>query len=122
VDLTGIKKADGGQTVAELYAGKDRLAGQKVSVRGRVVKTRANIMDKNWVHLRDGTGADGSNDLTITTAGPLPEVGATVLVTGQLAKDKNLGLGYAYAILLEDAQVTTEQPPVRPTTGDGQDR
>ena len=44
VDLTGIAKADGGKTVAEIYAGKDALASTKVTVRGKVVKSNSGIM------------------------------------------------------------------------------
>lgn len=108
VDTAGLQKAEGGKSVAELFAEKDQLAGKTVSVRGKVVKALANTMDRNWLHLRDGTGADKTNDLTVTTKDPLPGVGATVLVTGTLAKDKNLGLGYQYEVLIEDAKVTTE--------------
>jgi hypothetical protein len=108
VDTSGIKRVEGGKTVAEVFAEKDQLAGKQVVVRGKVVKTRDNIMGKNWVHVRDGTGAEKTNDLTITTSDPLPTVGATVVVTGQLSKDKDLGLGYKYDVLIEDAKVKTE--------------
>ena len=108
VDLSGIAKAPGGKTVAELYAEKDQLAGKQVVVRGKVVKTRDNIMGKNWLHVRDGSGTDKTNDLTVTTSDPLPAVGATVLVSGQLAANKDLGLGYKYDVLVEDAKVKTE--------------
>ena len=108
VDLSGIKKAEGGKTVAELFAEKDQLAGKQVIVRGKVVKTRDNIMGKNWVHVRDGTGSENTNDLTVTTSDPLPNLGATVVVTGQLSRNKDLGLGYKYDVIVEDAQVKTE--------------
>ncbi len=108
VDLAGIRKAEGGKTVAEVYADKDQLAGQSVSVHGKVVKTHPTVMGKNWLHVRDGSGTDKTDDLTVTTLGPLPSVGETVLVTGTLAVNKNLGLGYQYEVLLEDAKVTTE--------------
>ena len=108
VDLSGIKKAEGGKTVAEVFADKDQLAGQQVVVRGKVVKTRDNIMGKNWVHVRDGTGTDGTNDLTVTTSDPVPMVGATVVVTGQLSRNKDLGLGYKYDVIIEDAKVKAE--------------
>ena len=108
VDLSGIAKADGGKTVAELYAEKDQLAGQKVTVRGKVVKTNAGIMDKNWLHVRDGSGAEGTNDLTVTTSGELPKVGDTVLVTGALTLNKDFGMGYQYPVIVEDAAVTIE--------------
>jgi hypothetical protein len=59
--------------------------------------------------VRDGSGAEGTNDLTITTAtGTMPNVGDTVLVTGNVALNKDFGMGYAYDILIEDAQVTVE--------------
>ncbi len=73
VDLTGITKADGGKTVAEVFAEKDALAGQPVTVRGKAVKVNAGIMGTNWVHVRDGSGADGTNDLTVTHRRHRPE-------------------------------------------------
>jgi predicted small lipoprotein YifL len=80
VDLAGIAKAEGGQTVAEVYAGKDALAGKPVTVRGKVVKLNTGIMGRNWLHVRDGSGTEGTNDLTVTTQStPLPKVGDTVL-------------------------------------------
>jgi hypothetical protein len=113
VDLAGIAKAEGGKTVAEVFAEKDQLAGQKVVVRGKVVKTNANIMGKNWLHVRDGSGSDKTNDLTVTApggAGVLPNVGDTVVVTGQVALNKDFGMGYTYDVILEDAVVTVEAP------------
>jgi len=108
VDLTGIAKAEGGKTVAEVFAEKDALAGKPVTFRGKVVKTNPDIMGKNWLHVRDGSGAEGTNDLTITTAGTLPNVGDTVVVTGNVTLNKDFGMGYAYDVLVEDAQVTVE--------------
>jgi len=109
VDLTGIVKAEGGKTVAEVFTEKDALAGQKVAVRGKVVKTNAGIMGKDWVHVRDGSGADGTNDLTVTTTmNPLPKVGDTVLVTGTAVTNKDFGMGYQYPVMLESAEVKIE--------------
>ncbi len=110
VDLTGIARADGGKTVAEIHAERTALAGQTVAVRGKVVKANANIMGMNWLHVRDGSGAEGTNDLTITTAAaaPLPSVGDTVVVTGAVVIDKDLGMGYQYSVLIEDAAISVE--------------
>jgi hypothetical protein len=108
VDLTGIAKAEGGKTIAEVFAEKEALAGQPVTFRGKVVKTNPDIMGKNWLHVRDGSGEEGTNDLTITTAGTLPNVGDTVLVTGNVTLNKDFGMGYAYDVLVEDAKVTVE--------------
>jgi hypothetical protein len=111
VDLTGIAKAEGGKTVAEVFAEKDSLAGQPVTVRGKVVKANSGIMGKDWLHVRDGSGAEGSNDLTVTMAAgatPAAGVGDTVLVTGTVALNKDFGMGYAYDVIVEDAKVTVE--------------
>jgi hypothetical protein len=107
VELSEIEEAPGGKTVAELFEEKARLAGEEVVVRGKVVKFTPGIMGKNWLHLRDGTGVDGSNDLTVTTEASA-KVGDTVLVRGAVTVDKNFGFGYRYSLLIEDAQVTIE--------------
>ena len=108
VDLTGVTKAEGGLTIAEVYADPAKLAGQKVTVRGKVVKTNAGIMGTNWVHVRDGSGAEGTNDLTLTTNGEVPKVGDTVVVTAPVTLNKDFGMGYVYPVILEDAEVTVE--------------
>lgn len=107
VDLSNIKKAEGGQTVAELFAEKAALAGKEVVVRGRVVKYTPSVMGKNWIHLRDGSGGSGTDDLTVTTSADAA-VGKTVLVRGKLSTDKDYGFGYHYDVIIEDATVTVE--------------
>ncbi len=108
VDLSGIAKADGGKTVEEVYKEKDALANGKVVVRGKVVKVNPAIMGKNWLHVRDGSGGDGTNDLTVTTAGTLPEVGEVVVVTGTVVLDQDFGMGYQYPVIVQDAEITIE--------------
>lgn len=107
MDFSGIQRPAGGKTVAEVFAGKNQLAGKEVLVRGLVVKFSANIMSKNWIHLQDGTGAPGENDLTVTTA-DTAEIGDIVLVRGKLALDIDLGYGYHYEVVLENSGVTIE--------------
>ena len=108
VDLSGIERAEGGKTIAEVFAEKDQLAGETIVFRGKVVKTNAGIMGKNWLHIRDGSGADGTNDLTVTTIEVLPNVGDTVIVSGPVVLNKDFGMGYQYDIIIEDADVTVE--------------
>lgn len=108
VDLSGIKKAEGGKTIAEVFAAKDQLAGEEVIFRGKVVKVNPDIMGKNWLHVRDGSGEEGTNDLTVTTVGVLPAIGDTVVVTGPVGIDVDFGMGYEYDVIIEDAEVTVE--------------
>ncbi len=107
VDLSNIKKAEGGQTVAEVFSKKAALAGKDVSVRGRVVKFTPSVMGKNWLHVQDGSGSAGTNDLTVSTSASAA-VGNTVLVRGKLSTDKDFGFGYKYDVLIEDATVAVE--------------
>lgn len=107
IDFSGLKPAEGGKTVEQIIQGSADLAGKQVSVRGKVVKYNSEIMGKNWLHIQDGTGTAGSNDLTVTTA-ETADIGDTVLVTGQLVTDKDFGYGYKYDVLIEDAKVKVE--------------
>jgi hypothetical protein len=97
----------GGLTVADVWAQRKALAGKPVVVRGKVVKVNNGIMDRNWIHLQDGSGtaADRTNDLTITTAAEVT-LGDIVTVSGVLAIGKDFGAGYAYDAILENAKVT----------------
>ncbi len=65
------------------FKNSTKLEGKKVVVRGKVVKVAAGIMKKNWVHLQDGTGETGSNDLVLTSD-DLPKVGDVVTASGTL--------------------------------------
>lgn len=107
VKAGSIKKAANGNTVEEIFATKQKLAGKKVTVRGQVVKFAAGIMGKNWLHIQDGTGKAGTNDLTITTSSTAKN-GDMVLVSGVLAVDKDFGHGYKYDVIIEDANVKVE--------------
>jgi len=107
IDFSGIEKPKGGKTVSEIYAEKDDLSGKEVIVRGKVVKFSRNIMGKNWIHLQDGTGDKGTNDLTITTS-TMSKEGDTVLARGVIVTNKDFGYGYKYDVIIEDANVTIE--------------
>ena len=70
------------------------------------MKWNAGIMGKNWLHLRDGSGAAGKdNDITITTSDEAA-VGDVVLVKGTVRVDKDFGAGYAYPVIIEDAKLS----------------
>jgi tRNA U54 and U55 pseudouridine synthase Pus10 len=101
-----VAKAAGpdARTVAEVYAQRAQLKGKPVVVQGKVVKVSNNIMGKNWVHLRDGSGSesDGTNDLLVTTKNAA-QTGVVVTVRGVVHTDVDLGMGYTYKALVEDA-------------------
>jgi len=103
---THVAKASGAnaRTVAEVITNSAELKDKPVLVRGKVVKYNPQIMGKNWIHLRDGTGsaADGTNDILVTSTNQT-SVGAVVTVKGIVHTDKDFGAGYAYKVLIEEA-------------------
>ncbi len=97
----------GGVSIADVYARKAELAGKTVKVRGRVVKANKAIFGKNWYHLRDGTGVEETNDLVVTGLADA-EVGDTVVAQAPLVLDRDLGFGYFFSVILEDAEITAD--------------
>jgi hypothetical protein len=102
--VEGIHKVEGGNTIAEVYTDKQKLNGKAIRVRGQVTKFTANVMNKNWLHIRDSSTLD---DLTITTDSTAA-IDAVVVIEGKLALDKDFGYGYVYPLIIEDASVTKE--------------
>jgi hypothetical protein len=64
-------------------------------------------MDKNWVHIADGTTFENKKDITVTTT-EIIKVGDTVTFKATLVLDKDFGAGYVYGVLLENGQVINE--------------
>lgn len=107
MDFSDIALPGDGKRIESLYAEKQALAGQEVVVRGKVTKFTRGVMGKNWIHIMDGTGGEGTNDVTVTTDAEA-QLGDVVLVRGVLSLDQDFGFGYAYDILIEDAHVEVE--------------
>ena len=103
-----VEKAPGkdAKTVAEIYANKAALKGVEVVVRGRVVKFNPEIMGRNWLHLRDGSGSADKkdNDITVTTSEVVVK-GDIVTIRGKVALDQDFSAGYAYPVIIEGAKV-----------------
>jgi hypothetical protein len=103
-----ITKASGSdaKTVAETVAGATSLKDKPVTIRGQVVKYSPSILGKNWIHLQDGSGsADrGTHDILVTTA-EKAAVGDVLDVRGTVRTNVDLGSGYKYAVLVEDAKL-----------------
>jgi hypothetical protein len=107
-DDVKVDKAEGkdAKTVAEIWAGKTALKGVEVVLRGRVVKFNPEIMGRNWIHLRDGSGTaeKKDNDILVTTTDVVAR-GDIVTVRGKVALDQDFTAGYAYPVMIESAKV-----------------
>jgi hypothetical protein len=104
-----VAKAAGpdARTIAEVNTKRTDLKGKPVAVRGKVVKFTPGVMGKNWVHLRDGSGSagDNTNDVVVTTQDET-KIGDVVLVKGVVRTDVDLGSGYSFKVVVEDATLT----------------
>ncbi len=92
------------KTVEALFTEKAKLSGHEVQVKGKVVKVNNGVMNRNFLHIQDGTGKQGSNDVTVTSD-ETANVGDEVVVTGTMAVDKDFGAGYTYPLLIEKAKI-----------------
>ena len=98
-----VKPAEGGITIAELYANPKDYDGKTVKVRGKVTKVNTGIMGRNWIHIQDGTSNGNNYDLTITTD-DIAQDGATVTFEGTISLNKDFGAGYTYPVIMENAK------------------
>ncbi len=64
-------------------------------------------MKKNWITLEDGTGTAPDNKLVATTKESI-NIGDTLTVKGILKTNVDLGAGYNYKVIIEDAKFTKE--------------
>ncbi len=99
-----IEPPSGGITISELFSNRKKYEGQTVKVKGRCVKLNNMIMNRNWIHLQDGSMKDDNVDLTVTTTENI-SLGAIVAFEGKITLNKDFGAGYKYEIIMEDAQL-----------------
>lgn len=101
-----VAKAPGANahTVEEIIKQSAKLKGSQVVVRGKVVAYHPEIMGRNWIHLRDGSGsaADKTDDILVTSKQPT-KVGDIITARGTVRTDKDFGAGYYYKVLVEGA-------------------
>lgn len=96
------------KTVAAVHKEKSGLAGKEVRLQGKVIKVNNGIMNRNFVHVQDGTGDPGSNTL-IATSKQTANVGDQVTVTGRVFLNREFGAGYSYPLLLEDSTIEVKR-------------
>ncbi|HEC19048.1 MAG TPA: hypothetical protein ENI97_06850 [Gammaproteobacteria bacterium] len=95
-------------TVEQVNQQMQQLKGKQVTVTGKVVKVNNGIMRRNFLHIQDGTGGQGTNDLTVTS-NQTASVGNNVTVTGTVVLGTDFGMGYMYPLLVEKASITVNK-------------
>lgn len=100
-----IPQAEGGIRISTLFENKQEYKGKRVIVKGQVTHYNPSIMNRNWIHLQDGTEFSGKYDLTATSESLTVSVGQIITLEGTLELDQNFGAGYFYEVLLTDIKM-----------------
>jgi len=100
-----VIRAEGDLSIADLFAKRAELTGQTVSLRAKVIKVSNNIQGKTWLTMADGTGAAPDDLLRVVTDGNA-EIGQVLSVRGVVRTDVDLGAGYKYKLLVDEAELS----------------
>ncbi|MBI9042690.1 GW dipeptide domain-containing protein [Lutibacter sp.] len=100
--LTNKIEVKGSMKISELVKNAKNLEGKTVQISGACVKSNANIMNRNWIHLKDGSKDDF--DLVITSDTFIPE-DAIVTLKATVSLNKDFGAGYKYDLILENGTI-----------------
>jgi autonomous glycyl radical cofactor GrcA len=96
-----IEKA-GSIKISELVKNKEKYNGKTVQVSGKCVKINPGIMNRNWIHIADGSQNDF--DLVITSDTFVQE-GSIVTMRAVVGLNRDFGAGYKYDLILENGTV-----------------
>jgi len=102
IDIS-IEPGEGCISIAKLLESKSVYSGKIIRVKGKITKYNPAILNKNWIHIQDGTQFNGGFDLTITTDSQLV-VGDTATFEGTITLKKDFGYGYFYDVIMEDGK------------------
>lgn len=91
---------EGAIKISKLFSDPGEYQGKVVKITGKCVKVNPMIMNRNWVHIMDGSG--DNLDLTVTTTENI-RLGTVVSLEGIIAVNKDFGAGYRYNIIMEGA-------------------
>ena len=85
--------------IAELVKDPGKYEGHTVQISGTCTKINPNIMERNWIHIKDGSKDDF--DLVVTSNTFVPE-GSKITIKATVARNRDFGAGYTYDLILEN--------------------
>lgn len=88
--------------IAKIIENSKELSGKTIKFKGKVTKVSPNILGKNWAHFTDPNNE--KNDLVVTTKEIL-KTGDTITMQGTVETNKDLGAGYFFSVIIEDAKI-----------------
>ncbi len=85
--------------IAELVKNPKKYEGKTIQISGKCVKINPGIMNRNWIHLKDGSKDEF--DLVVTSDIFIQE-GSIITVKALVSLNKDFGAGYKYDLILEN--------------------
>lgn len=85
--------------IADVVNDPRKYEGHTIQVKGICAKINPNIMDRNWIHVKDGSQDD--YDMVITSNSYVPE-GKEFTMRAVVHLNRDFGAGYAYDLILEN--------------------
>ena len=99
-----IQQPENGTSIEKLLSDPESFENEEIISRGQVVKINNNILERNWVHIKDGTTFKDKTQITITTKDSVG-LGDIVTFKGKLILNKDFGYGYVYPVLIENGEL-----------------
>ena len=96
-DQTKTALKAGTLSIAQLIQNPSQYEGEIIKIKGRCAKVNPGIMNRNWIHLKDGT-AD-HYDLVVTSQHSA-KVGDELKVEATVRLKEDYGAGYTYELIL----------------------
>ena len=97
-----VKHQEGITKISELVANPKSFEGKIIKISGTCTKVNPNIMNRNWIHVKDGSQDD--YDLVITSDTFIPE-GKSFTMKAKVVLNKDFGAGYIYDLILEQGEL-----------------
>ncbi len=91
--------------ISEIVNNPKSYEGKTVQISGVCTKINVGIMDRNWIHIKDGSKDE--YDLVVTSDAFVPE-GSTISIKATVTLNKDFGAGYKYALILEDGELVMQ--------------
>ena len=89
-------------SIAELLEDPAAFEGKVVELTATCTKINEGILQRNWLHLADGT-AD-NRDLVVTSA-DATDPGSEITIRAVVRLNRDFGAGYSYDVLLEEGVI-----------------
>ena len=102
-----IQQPENGTSIEKLLSDPISFKNEEIIIKGQVFKVNRNILDRNWIHIKDGTTFKDKTQITITSNDSV-NIGDVVTFKGVVTLEKDFGYGYIYPVLIENGKLISK--------------